>query len=74
MSKAKRRRREKGKRPIALRDTEPMEPLDQWFYFGDYRMYVVGYTPGGAPYGSVERLPGCEPVLGTDCLQDEEPF
>jgi len=25
-----------------------------WVWIGDQRMFVVGYTPGGAPYGWID--------------------
>jgi hypothetical protein len=30
--------------------------LDQWVYFGSQRIWVVGYTSGGAPYGLTEDV------------------
>jgi hypothetical protein len=38
------------------RRTEPADLADDrdWIWIGDQRMFVVGYTPGGAPYGWVE--------------------
>lgn len=32
------------------------EPEDEWIVVGDQRMFVVGYTAGGAPYGLVEDI------------------
>ena len=39
----------------------PAEPADfptdfdeGWVWIGDQRMFVVGYTPGGAPYGWID--------------------
>ena len=33
---------------------EPAELDEDWIWIGDRRMFVVGYTPGGAPYGWVD--------------------
>jgi hypothetical protein len=35
----------------------PAEPAgfdEGWVWIGDQRMFVVGYTPGGAPYGWID--------------------
>ncbi|MGH4012496.1 MAG: hypothetical protein ACRDSL_00860 [Pseudonocardiaceae bacterium] len=45
----RRRRREQT-------DGEPVldDPTLGWMFVGDRRMFVVGYTEGGAPYGCYE--------------------
>ena len=45
----RRRRREQANRDPALVDSTP-----EWVDVGGRRMFVVGYTPGGAPYGCYE--------------------
>lgn len=44
------------------------EPENEWIIVGDQRMFVVGYTSGGAPYGYVEDIDYDEPRF------DGEPF
>jgi hypothetical protein len=34
--------------------TEPVDLEGDWIWTGDQRMFAVGRTPGGAPYGWVE--------------------
>jgi hypothetical protein len=34
--------------------TAPADLGKDWIWIGDQRMFVVGYTPGGAPYGWVD--------------------
>jgi hypothetical protein len=34
--------------------TEPVDLEGDWIWIDDQRMFVVGRTPGGAPYGWVE--------------------
>jgi hypothetical protein len=38
------------KRPLA----EPADLDEDWIWIGDRRMFVVGHTPGGTPYGWVD--------------------
>ena len=33
---------------------EPADLDEDWIWIGDRRMFVVGFTPGGAPYGWVD--------------------
>lgn len=45
--------------PGVPKKRKPVEPPDvdlDWIYVGDQRMFVVGYTSGGAPFGYVEGL------------------
>jgi hypothetical protein len=37
---------------------EPADLDDGWVWIGDQRMFVVGYTPGGAPYGWIDNSIG----------------
>jgi hypothetical protein len=37
-------------------------------------MFVVGFTPGGVPYGAVERLDGSEMDDGGAFDTEDEPF
>ena len=37
--------------------TEPVDLGGNWIWAGDERMFVVGFTPGGAPYGWVDDRP-----------------
>lgn len=46
--------------------------LLSYVYFGNQRMLVVGYTPGGAPYGPVETLGPGPPGEADDAVP--EPF
>ena len=48
-------------RPAPTPKRPPAEPADfptdfdeGWVWIGDQRMFVVGYTPGGAPYGWID--------------------
>lgn len=43
-----------GARPTAEFDFELSAGPD-WVWVGDRRMFVVGYTPGGAPFGCCEN-------------------
>lgn len=52
-------------RPHPVPKPPPAEPDDpDWIWLGDQRMFVVGYTPGGAPFGYIE---------GVDELADNDP-
>ncbi len=49
--------------PAVPKKRKPVESLDidlDWVYVGDQRMFVVGYTSGGAPFGYVEGLDDTE--------------
>lgn len=72
-----------AQRPPAVprRRTEPSpaagSELD-WIRFGDEIMFVVGYTPGGAPYGYVEPVDEFEagfqvPRRGVACSRGRPP-
>jgi hypothetical protein len=37
--------------------TEPVDLDGNWTWLGDRRMFVIGFTPGGAPYGWVDDSP-----------------
>ena len=58
-------------RPARAPKRPPAEPADfpadfdeGWVWIGDHRMVVVGYTPGGAPYGRTDnRVGGAEDRL-----------
>lgn len=42
-------------RPPPVPKPPPAEPDDRdWIWVGDQRMFIVGYTSGGAPFGYVE--------------------
>ena len=44
-------------RPAPTPKRPPAEPAgfdEDWIWIGDQRMFVVGYTPGGAPYGWID--------------------
>ena len=48
-------------RPAAAPKRPPAEPADfdeGWVWIGDQRMFVVGYTPGGTPYGWIDTSSG----------------
>jgi hypothetical protein len=52
-------------RPAPAPNRPPAEPADVpadfdegWVWIGDQRMFVVGYTPGGAPYGWIDTSIG----------------
>ena len=52
-------------RPAPAPKQPPAEPADVpadfdegWVWIGDQRMFVVGYTPGGAPYGWIDTSSG----------------
>ena len=43
---------------------EPADFDEGWVWIGDQRIFVVGYTPGGAPYGWIDnRIGGAEDRL-----------
>lgn len=47
-------------RPAPAPKRSPIEPVDEddedgWTWVGDQRMFVAGYTAGGAPYGYIEE-------------------
>lgn len=44
------------KRPVAEPAVEPEGDDIDWIWVGDQRMFVVGYTSGGAPFGYIEGL------------------
>ena len=52
-------------RPAPAPKQPPAEPADVpadfdegWVWIGDQRMFVVGYTPGGTPYGWIDTSSG----------------
>ena len=52
-------------RPAPAPKRPPAEPADVpadfdegWVWIGDQRMFVVGYTPGGTPYGWIDNRSG----------------
>ena len=52
-------------RPAPAPKQPPAEPADPpadfdegWVWIGEQRMFVVGYTPGGAPYGWIDTSSG----------------
>ena len=52
-------------RPVPAPKRPRAEPADfsadsgeGWVWFGDQRMFVVGYTSGGAPYGWIDNSIG----------------
>ena len=48
-------------RPAPAPKRPPAEPADfdeRWVWIDDQRMFVVGYTPGGAPYGWIDNSIG----------------
>ena len=48
-------------RPAPAPKRPPAEPADfdeGWVWIGHQRMFVVGYTPGGAPYGLIDNSMG----------------
>jgi hypothetical protein len=56
-------------RPARAPKRPPAEPADSpadfpadfgegWVWIGDQHMFVVGYTPGGAPYGRTDNSVG----------------
>ncbi len=47
-------RRRRRWREQADRNPAPGDPTLAWVDVGGRRMFVVGYTPGGAPYGCYE--------------------
>jgi hypothetical protein len=53
---------------------EADDGLCEWVDYGDARMFVVGYTPGGAPYGWVEGTGGSWLDEDNDHPQREEQF
>jgi hypothetical protein len=53
---------------------EAEDGLCEWVDYGDARMFVVGYTPGGAPYGWVEGVDGSWLDDDNDHPQPEEQF
>jgi hypothetical protein len=53
---------------------EADDGLCEWVDYGDARMFVVGYTPGGAPYGWVEGTDGSCLDEDNDHPQSEEQF
>jgi len=58
VSRRRRRNRQQAHRDKSAQitgeidDERLAEP--EWIRVGDRRMFVVGYTPGGAPFGSYE--------------------
>jgi len=71
------RRREPGRRKQSRshRDPEVVDDgLFSWIYLGNNeRMFVVGFTPGGAPYGPVEPFEPPSPC-GADQQVGSDPF
>jgi hypothetical protein len=49
-----RRRRRRRRREQADQEQVLGDPTLGWMVVGDRRMFVVGYTSGGAPYGCYE--------------------
>ena len=42
---------------------DPQSIPEVWVWIGEQRMFVVGYTPGGAPYGWIDSSCGVEDRL-----------
>jgi hypothetical protein len=51
---------------------EADDGLCDWVAYGDTRMFVVGYTSGGAPYGWIEGVDGSWLDEDNDRPQPEE--
>ena len=51
------------KRPPAEPADFPTDFDEGWVWIGDQRMFVVGYTPGGAPYGWIDDSVGASRSL-----------
>jgi hypothetical protein len=53
-TRGRRQRRRRSRQERVTRDLVLSEPTLGWMDVGGRRMFVVGYTPGGAPYGCYE--------------------
>lgn len=49
-----RRRQDQSRRKREPKDQDIVDPHFGWMFVGDRRMFVVGYTPGGVPFGCYE--------------------
>jgi hypothetical protein len=54
------------------RSGEADDGVCEWVSYGDTRMFVALYTPGGAPYGWVEGTDGSGPDEDSDHPRPEE--
>jgi hypothetical protein len=68
------KRHQSDRRSARLHGIEAGDGLRDWVDYGDARMFVVGYTPGGAPYGWVEGVDGSWLDEDNDHPQPEEQF
>jgi hypothetical protein len=68
-------KRHQGERRRARpRGIEADDGFCEWVDYGDARMFVVGYTPGGAPYGWIEGTDESWLDEDNDHPQPEEQF
>jgi hypothetical protein len=51
------------KHPPAVSAASPADCSEGWVWIGDQRMFVVGYTAGGAPYGWIDNSIGADDRL-----------
>ena len=51
------------KHPPAEPAASPADCDEGWVWIGDQRVFVVGYTPGGAPYGWIDKSIGADDRL-----------
>jgi hypothetical protein len=69
--KHKRRSSHRTNRPVPETAAGHSYPI--WVDVGGRRMFVVGYTPGGAPYGIFEDQMEAA-TDGLDTAEDDDPY
>jgi hypothetical protein len=69
---AKRHRRDS--RAVSPREPNAHDGLSDWVTYGDTRIFVVGYTSGGAPYGWIEGVDGASLDEDDDSPQPDDPL
>ena len=50
------KRYRRDRRAVSARELGAYDGLSDWVTYGDTRMFVAGYTPGGAPYGWIDGV------------------
>ena len=68
------KRHQGNRRRARSHGLEADDGLCDWVDYGDARMFVVGYTLGGAPYGWIEGVDGSWLDEDNDHPPPEETF
>jgi hypothetical protein len=69
---AKRYRR--NSRSVGQREPDAHDGLSDWVTYGDTRIFVVGHTSGGTPFGWIEGVDGASRDADNDSPQPADPL